>query len=51
MTAEKKPISEQINVWHEDEIVESEMLSQEQALKDAPATYEGYIMIPLVVDK
>lgn len=51
MTVKEKPISEQINVWHEDEVVESEMLSQEQALKGAPATYEGYVMIPLVVDK
>lgn len=51
MSESNTPISEQINVWHEDEVVESEMLTQELALKDAPAVYEGYIMIPLVVDK
>ncbi|MDR0462626.1 MAG: hypothetical protein LBG64_00145 [Pseudomonadales bacterium] len=45
------PISEQVNVWREDIVEQSQMLSQEEALFGAEAAFEGYFLVPLVVDK
>ncbi|MCL2110597.1 hypothetical protein FWH30_03410 [Microgenomates group bacterium] len=45
------PPSEQINIWREDLVDADSMLSQEDALREAPETFEGYFVVPLVIEK
>lgn len=45
------PISEQVNVWRDDTVQNDQMLSQEQALAKAEETFEGFFVVPLIVDK
>lgn len=40
----------QVNVWREDIVEEDSMLTQQEALGQAPS-YQGYFLVPLVVDK
>ncbi len=44
-------MEKQVNVWREDQVKPEEMLNQQQALEGAEATFEGYFMVPLVVDR
>lgn len=44
------PPTEQVNVWREDIVEENNMLTQQEALGQAPS-YQGYFLVPLVVDK
>jgi len=38
------------NVWREDEVDEKRMLTQEQALSNAPRTHQGYFVVERVID-
>ena len=42
-------ISKEINVWREDKVVNSKMLSQTDALTGAKRIYRGYFVVPLIV--
>ena len=48
---EKTEISKQVNVWREDRVVNSKMLSQTDALTGAKRIYRGYFVVPLIVKK
>lgn len=39
------------NVWRDDVVDEDRMLSQEEALRNAPRTYKGYVVVDQVLDK
>ena len=38
------------NVWREDVVVPEQMLSQAQALQNAPRTHAGYFVVERVID-
>jgi len=39
------------NVWRNDEVEEKRIFSQEQALANASKTYQGYFVVPQVIDQ
>jgi Asp-tRNA(Asn)/Glu-tRNA(Gln) amidotransferase C subunit len=47
----KKEISKQVNVWREDRVINSQMLSQADALAEAKRSYLGYFVVPLILRK
>jgi len=40
-----------LNVYRDDTIDESRILSQEDALKNTPASHKGYFKVPAILDK
>ena len=40
-----------LNVYRDDTIDESRILSQEDALKNTPASHNGYFKVPAILDK
>ncbi len=39
------------NVWRSDTIDRGQMLSQQQALANAPQTHQGYFVVPRILEK
>ena len=39
------------NVWREDTVDESNMFTQTQALANAKKTYQGYFVVPQIIDQ
>ena len=39
-----------VNAWREDIVNEDHMLTQAQALQNAPRTYQGYFVVERVID-
>ncbi len=39
------------NIWRDDEVDESSMLSQKEALRNAKNVYQGYFVVPRLIDQ
>lgn len=39
------------NIWREDEIDQTRMFTQEQALANAPKQHQGYFVVPQIIDQ
>ena len=53
-TSQVKPTSQVTgltNVWREDKVDKSRMLTQKQALSNAKKTYKGYFVVPAIFAK
>jgi len=38
------------NVWREDEVIEADMLTQQEALQNAKRTHNGYFVVPRLIE-
>lgn len=48
--AETNQVNGLHNVWREDFVDTSRMLTQDQALANAPQTHDGYFLVPAVLE-
>lgn len=39
------------NIWRQDQVDESRTLTQAQALSNAKKTYQGYFMVPMIMEE